>query len=332
MEAADLAARLTSGSEMQIGWQELLNKLQAFYLFEHVDSILAVPPDSACLTSLIDKASALGSYSSVWAIEGLAHYYMNLHLRQQIVNGRLCHTGENTASGRMVPLHSGMALSLAESLLHRTGSSSTQVRRSVERFIDACRQNCAEGYLGAGYEGLGLVARNLYPHLVPLIDSYLSQSREDVLPFFWHGVGRAIYFSPLNSLPFGNAPCAGLETCMREPPHQRGKRNAVAGYVWALTLVNVRHPQVIASLVRRRGHNMIESEAFSYGVYSGLIAWLDSSPQDEFVRAFCGYQPVPSDSGSIEAWERYVKRPGEQAIKDFPDIKTAKRIGELFRY
>ena len=98
-----------------------------------------------------------------------------------------------------------------------------------------------------------------------------------------------------------------------------------------MMLVNIRHPQVMARLLSRHDCNINEYETFSYGVYSALIAWLDSAPQDEYVQAYCQHHPALLDPGLMQVWDRYIKEPAGQATRDFPDVQKQKRIGELFR-
>ncbi len=66
---------------------------------------------------------------------------------------------------------------------------------------------------------------------------------------FWHGAGRSLYFVPTNFATFGAAHGRALQAAMNEAPGPEERRNAVAGLVWAVTLVNIRHPAILKNLL-----------------------------------------------------------------------------------
>lgn len=330
--SVDLARCFSPDSETCIIWEELNNKLQAFCLFEHVDSILSIAYDRRLsLTEMIDRASALDPYFAVWATEGVGHYFTDLHLQKQALPlGLLTETGRGPATERMVPLHSGMALSLAEFLLGRFSSScGRDCSDAVNTFIEACHHNCKAGYFGIGYEGMGFVTRILHPRLLAPIDSHLSRFWPEVLTYFWHGVGRASYFSPLNFMPCEGSSLAGLEMAMRDAPHLLAKRNVIAGFAWASTLINIRHPNIIAALLQNC-REMPELDAFLKGVQSALVAWCGSTPQHDFLYTFCQYRPQTSDQYFLQFWDSHVVKPGEEVLKEYRSMEAAKRVGDLF--
>jgi hypothetical protein len=201
----------------------------------------------------------------------------------------------------------------------------------VDSFVHACVANSDDCYVEAAYESFGLACRSLYPQLVDPIYEYLFQRRHELLPYFWHGLGRAIYFSPLNLLPGRSAPWAGIQMCVSEPPNELAKQNAMAGFAWAMTLVNIRDPEVIQLLLQHHAKNMPEPQAFINGVYSSVIAWRDSSPEDASLAALARYQPNSSTDGLVDLWNYYVARPCLQALTDYQAIHDAKRVGTIFR-
>jgi hypothetical protein len=322
-------SRAILGGENRNNWQEFQNKLQAFYLFEHIDSILNIVPGSKLpLPDLVEKASGLGPYYSVWAIEGLGHHYTNLHLQSNISPQDLLRDSIaiHLPKSSMLPLHAGMGLSFAQFSL----SGTRNCQDAVDCFVEACGCNSQEGYVGVAYESLGLVCRNLYPQLVSPIHLYLSQRSHELLRYFWHGVGRAIYFSPLNFVPLGSATWDGIQMCVRESPSELANCNALAGFVWALTLVNMRYPDIIRVLLEYHSHEMPEPQAFINGVYSSVLAWRDSSPQDNSLEAFVQYRPNTSAPGLVDVWNEYVGQPCRQALRDYQALSDARRLGTIF--
>lgn len=303
---------------------EFRNKLQAFYLFEYIDSILGL---SSCpgitLPQMLDKASVLGPFFSVWAAEGLGHYHAQLHTRNGVMPRGLL-SGEATTDlprHNLVPLHAGMGLALAEAWLVQRRRSGIQ----IDHFLRLCDDNSHPEYLGATIEALGLVARNLHPDLVVQIDGELTQHNQELLAYFWHGVGRGIYFLPSNSLPLW-----GYEMCLQEPPDDLGKLNAAAGYAWALTLVNLRQPEIVAAFLKQHQTKINENDAFANGVFAASVIWLESAPQDSFVTALCNYDPGWQDASHQHLWDHYVRRSGTRAL-DFHRASPGE-IGNLFRY
>ena len=55
-------------------------------------------------------------------------------------------------------------------------------------------------FVGGICIALGLFTRSFHQDLVEVVDRELQQSANDLLGYFWHGVGRATYFAPRNFL------------------------------------------------------------------------------------------------------------------------------------
>jgi hypothetical protein len=330
-QSAQVLSRLDPYADGKIAWDEFKNKVQAFSLFQFVDSALDLSPrGDRSLLELVDRAAKLGDYSSVWAIEGLGNYYANLQLRRGAFPDHLLSGNQSgMPSARLMPLHTGMGLALAESVLGAMSEESPYETGLLSQFLLLCRSNSQEGYWGAVFEALGLVARNLYPHLVSSIDLYLRQNNEELLAYFWHGIGRGIYFAPTNFLPFRSAPWKAVDMCLHEPPHELGKRNAVAGLAWALSLVNIRQPEILAAFLKCHEPNMGEADAVANGICSAMMIWLDSAPNDRYLTAMARYEP---DSSLPPVWKKYVRQSCTLASHYYSVLKSQKRLGELFRY
>src|SRR5947209_7081974 len=247
LQSADVLKCITPEEGRQ-SLQEFQNKLHAFYLFEYVDSVLGFSPDTALnLNDMLHRTRSLGPFFSVWATEGVGHYYSYLLASGSAVpQGILSEAARDLPLESRIPLHTGMGLALAETQLSR--QYDTKVL--AESFVQLCHSNSRHEYWPASVEALGLVVRNLRPDLIAPLDHHFSNSSEELLAYFWHGIGRGTYFAPVNSLPRWNAPCQGYEMCM-QAPHELGRLNATAGFVWAMTLVNLRHPEIVAAWLHR---------------------------------------------------------------------------------
>jgi len=337
-QSAEAVSRFAPGRENRLVWQEFKNKLQAFELFEHVDSVLQLPRQAEVrLPELVRMTEALGSYSSVWATEGLGHYFAETFLEQG-ASGRNPlkseRADERPARG-LAALHAGMGLAIAERLMKsiEPRSSASEIRRVLKQFVALCQDNSREGYAGATCEALGLITRNLHPQMVPILDRQLPDVDEDLPGYFWHGVGRAIYFAPTNFLPDGHSLRRCLQAAQQEPPHELGRRNALAGLVWALTLVNIRQPEILELFLKQHGEQLSEPEAFVNGVSSAVMIWRDSVRVDPYLDALCRHRPDPSDAILAESWEQSVRRPAIEALQDiYPVVTAGRHLGEVFRY
>ena len=329
--------RLFPGQERHVVWQEFRNKLEAFDLFENVDSVLNLTPDPGVpLAQFVQRAKALDVHQTIWATEGLGHYHSEMcweHMRVpgSVVTGNLW----GVPAESMAALHAGTGLSLANHLLKTVSirTSEAKIHDLLVQFIELCRNNCRPGYVGAAFEALGLVTRNLYPQLVHVVDRQLQKIGEDQVGYFWHGVGRAIYFAPTNFLPFNNSPWRAVEMSQREPPHEIGRLNALAGLVWAVVFVNIRHPVILETLLKHHWTELTRNDAFSNGVSSSILIWRDSTTDDSFIDALCQHQPESYDATLIEVWNNQVLEACRNALhRYYPILKEHDCLGEVFRY
>ncbi len=337
-ESANLCRSFLPTRDSQIAWLEFQNKLQTFTLFEYADSLLDLPDGADVpLSVLTAKAAALGPYDAVWATEGIGHYYAERsRSRRGILTDPFKDGGTNTETGgSLIALHAGLGLSFANRMLKTLSarSSAAELRRTVREFFDLCRENSIDGYKGAAYEALGLVVRNLYPHLVSPIDHLLSETDESLAGLFWHGIGRALYFAPTNCLPSGTSFLRAIEMTQREPAHTLGRLNAMAGLIWAATLVNIRHPAIMENFVNTQGSQFSMWDAFYNGMTSSIVVWHDCAGDDSSLSQFYKYRCDSSSPGLVERWDRYVRRAGEDALLNVhPALKRHRRLDEVFRY
>jgi hypothetical protein len=305
--------------------QEFHNKLQAFYLFEYVDSILGFPDNTVPnLTEMLHRTHRLGPFFSVWATEGVGHYYAY----QFATNGPSSHSimsnAINVPAENLIPLHTGMGLALAEVSLNRHSAPEAL----ADEFVQLCRRNSRHEYSPAAVEALGLVVRNLRPEFIAPLDQLFSSGHDDLRAYFWHGIGRGHYFAVINSLPW-NAPGQGFEMCL-QAPHELGKLNALSGFAWAMTLVNLRHPEIIASWLDRYG-TIITSDAVANGISSALQVWAFSAPDNRLIRALAQHRPAGESSILPRIWETQVQQSAHLAL----ECRTFNAIPEtakIFRY
>jgi hypothetical protein len=325
---------LVPGENSRLGWQELKNKYEVYNLVKHIGDILGVPAQGDFeLEDFVRKAYALGAYPDLWAVEGLGHdYAMRLWNPSDSLQNLLTSVQAATLPEKsLTMMHAGQGLAFAEQLLkHITPYDCVQgIRNVIEEFVRLCRDNSREGYVGAAYESLGLVTRTWHAEMMPLVDSALQEIDLDIVSYFWHGAGRALYFLPYHFVPGSPSPWSSTET---EGPSEIARLNLRAGLSWATNLVNLRQPEIIAATLRSLG-TLTKDDAISNGIVSSLIMSYDITPGDIYVEAFSRYQPPESNDGFANLWREMVSRPVEFALEHiYPQMKQRKRLGELFHY
>jgi hypothetical protein len=335
--AADLLRTTLPDCAGGPAWQELRNRLDCFEIFERVRVVpLRRPYWGLDVAGLAAGARRLGAYRALWATEALGYGLADRAWRAGGPPRGLFADGTPTLpSGLLTPLHAGAGLLFAERFLAGAGSRNrpAALRRALPLFITLCRANAREGYAGAMTEALGLVARNLYPRLVPAIDGQLSDWCPEGAEYFWHGVGRGLYFTPTSAVPWGCWAWQGLAKARSEPPHELGQLNAVAGLAWALTLVNVRHPGVLELFLRRYGHRLVDASAFANGVGSAALVWHRWAPATAYLDALCRHARGTPDGRFAARWRALVEGPCLTALagRD-PAGSSVGGTGPLFRY
>jgi hypothetical protein len=321
-----------------LAWGELANKSEVFGLVPLVPFLIGVPNSPPFqLLELIARSYALGAFPAVWAIEGLGKSYSDFVWNQEGSPPRnLLTSGEALAAppSSLLMLHAGLGLSLAQRLLTSFDGdpSEEELRRVVREIVALDRDNSRPGDLGAAYESLGLVTRTFQPPLVARVDRILRQDEPDVVGYYWHGVGRALYFLLPGFLPCGSATWRAYEMAMTEPTDELGRDNAVAGLTWGFVLVNQRQPSIVAEMLRDHGAELsLVQDAFSNGVASGMMMRFDTTPDAPFTQEFLDFRP--QDAATRVLWDRMVRAPGEIALRVFyPILRQADRLGEMFRY
>ena len=170
------------------------------------------------------------------------------------------------------------------------------------------------------------------PRVVLSVDRQLAAIDPDLVGYFWHGVGRAVLF-PLNALPCARSSWRAVEMAQGEAPHALGRLNALAGLVWAVTLVNIRHPEILEAFLQQHAHALSANDACANGVSSALMIWYDMQGDDPYLQAFCRYQPDATEPDLVQLWNSQVRWPGQEALQSYYGVLKAQHgLDEVFRY
>ena len=324
----------SSAENIRLGWEELQNNFEVFKLVKNVSQLLDIPSagEDFDLLEAIDKAYALGQFPDLWAVEGLGHdYAMTFWRKGRPIRGILTE-GQATALPQksLTMMHAGMGLAFASQLLNTITpySSPSRIKGVLQEYATLVKNNSRKGYEGAVYESLGLVTRFWHEPLVHTLDTYMLEVEPEMVSYFWHGVGRALYFFPTYFVPGLLSVWIPVEA---EPPYELAKQNMVAGLAWATTLVDLRQPRIMETILNSYSDIISRTPAFTNGVMSALIMASDVTPGDDYIRRFLEYKPL--DSQVAQIWERLIGGPGRDAVQRiYPVLKEQGQLGEVFHY
>src|SRR5262249_25642863 len=145
-----------------------------------------------------------------------------------------------------------------------------EISRMVAEVVRLDRENSLPGCVGAAYESLGLVTRSMHPTMVAAVDRAVREVAPEVRGYFWHGVGRALYFWLFNFLPCSDWQI--FQMAARAAPDESARLNACAGAAWTFVLVNQRQPRILADLVvKPHGRELARDGGFTNGVASAVV-------------------------------------------------------------
>ena len=275
-------------------------------------------------------------FEALWATEGLGFQMAEAALKVNQCPLQLlsCHQTNALPVSSRAAIHVGISLSVAKRLLNAAmqPDSKISLRKAVKNFVELCESRSPEGCTGVAVEALGLAARTLSPHWVNKIDLELCKIDRNLISYFWHGVGRGLYFLFPPTLYSQDSHSIALERAWQDPPHDTGRVNSLTGLAWPLTLVNIRHPEILAAFLRRNAAQMPGNGAFSSGIATSVLLWLAWAGNDEYLASLMNYQSEPSNS-SDSTWFKFVTEPCLEVVNyHHQALNETRRYGELFCY
>ena len=295
-------------------WLEAGSKLRAFRMFASADSLLPADGRLVHPAEVISRLDTLDPYSRVWAMEGIG-YYLAL---------RGCYP-VSASDGRwpecmLTPLHTGAGLALSENAFRQIRKEG--VENGVAQFLADCEARSIPSLRDAAVEALGLVGITLYRDLILQVGDVLAGTNDSDL--FWHGVGRGLYFSPASFFPSEASRRRTTRMAFERPVNATAASNTISGLAWAITLVNIRDPEVIAVWTENLASFGAIDEVTN-GLMSGLAVWRSAAPDDRFADAFTGEPEAMRNDLLRTALETAATLRGTEAV-------SPGRIGRLFRF
>lgn len=299
------AARLWPGDGR--GVTELSNKVEAFAGFRE-----------GCDTARMRRGTG-ETYRELWMREGAGYA-----VGERFDGGDAGWEGGERVES--LPRHTGLGLSVASRLLTDGTSSPSRV---IERFVALIERAVPAAARPAALENLGFGVRMLRPEHLADYDRLLGGRDPELLELFWHGAGRGLYFAPTELVPSPAGRWSALDRSLQNAPHELARRNGVAGLAWALTLVNVRHPEVVEGRLRALAEHREAVPWAAHGLASALIFWCSTTDDRETPERFLGHPGAEGES----LWRRDLAEPARTALTELlPRLEREGRIAELFRY
>ena len=165
---------------------------------------------------------------------------------------------------------------------------------------------------------------------MPAVDRALRDTDPAARDDFWHGVGRALYFLPINFMPCGRVTWRPFEMAERAASDEAAHHNLRSGLGWAFALVNMRQPEIVTRLLlAHHGEALAAGDGFANGVASTVMMRRDTTPGGRLVGDFLGHRPGgPALVGRAGA----LVPAGGALARIYPGLARRGLLGEIFRY
>ena len=328
---------LVPGRKPSVLATECRNKAKIMTLVQGLDSYMdregKIP-----LQTIVEKCYALGTFPALWAVEGAGKDLAEWHMARNSNPSRIliAPSLDPQWNKALLMLHAGVGLGFAKYYIERLPSSPSdeEVRNVVTRTVELCRNNSRPGYYGAAIESLGLVSRFMRnAAFCRRVYEVLTRTAPDSVGFFWRGVGRCLYFHPINFMPGFSRPCRAIDLCKAESPTPELVETLLSGTAWALTIVNMTHPEVMEWVLAHDADYFNGSPAFLNGVMSSVIMRYDTTPDDPLIQQFMNHQPNSRNRAIADLWRSTIYQAMETAINSiYPVLKKHNRLDEVFHY
>ncbi len=329
-------AFLWPGRKASVAAAECRNKCKIMALVQNLESYMD-PEGKTSLESIVERCYALGPFPALWAVEGvgkdLAEWHMarNPNPTRILIDAKLDPKWDKS----LLMLHAGIGLGFAKyEMDHLKSEGDQDVRTAITRVVDLCRANSRPGYYGAAIESLGLVSRFMKnAQFCRRVHNILTDYAPDSVGFFWRGVGRSVYFHPINFMPGFLRPSRAIGMCEREAPNAEMRETMLSGVAWPLTIVNMTNPEVMEWALENHDDYFSGSPGFFNGVVSTIVMRYDTTPDDPLIERFLNYKPNPQNRTLCGLWNSKIKGSLDTALKSiYPVLKKHNQLDQVFRY
>lgn len=291
--------------------RESANKLHVLRCFEDPMAVLGHRgPDDDSLAEPIAAAYRDRPEDAVWITEGLACLFAD---RRAPASGAATDRTflAELPPPALVPAHAGLGLSIAWRHLRGLTAqrSSDAARTCLERIVEAAEASSRAGYVETTLESLGFAARLLAPAQVPRLARHLATVDPRLPRCFWHGLGRALYFTPASFLPGADSVGRAIRLVRREVPPGPARDSVLEGLTWPLLLVNLPTPEVVAGALARHPE-LADSGPVCRGLEAAIEVWAGAAASPAALVELQRFEPATARS----RWIRLVREPCQRVL------------------
>lgn len=317
--AAGFGGRRGAAGRFGLPLVELETRLRVFELFRWGEAAAGLAPaDSSPLEAGVRGALRLDAWQALWVLEGLAFARGVAAARP----GR--GPGDGIPTRWWIPLHTGTGCALADEALGpmRKARGESELARRVAALVERCGALSAPGYALATFEPFGFMTAMLEPGLARRVAGHLAALDPELWSAFWHGVGRGSYFAA-----WGSAGRSLVEA-WRAAPGRSEALEVLSGATWALTLVHLGRPGIVAAGIAEAGRRLSPEGrlAMSDGVASAVLVWHHGHGFDPLLAGL-----LDQGAEAPTLWEEIAVEPCRRVL-DRAEPPGCGRPGELFRY
>lgn len=323
---------------MGLNFREFGGKLVAYYLVRIGAQRRAARGDRD-LAALVAETCRRDPKHLPFMLERLCYDFVRGAWRtgdepQHLLDGRAPRSFPDQS---LILLHAGLGMALTENLMRplRPDQPAAAFDAALDRFAGLVRANARPELAAVAFEAMGLMVRRFLPRLHDPLEARLRARDALLASYYWHGAGRAIYFLRGLFHPFPGTARRGLEICRREPVDAHHRLDAVAGFSFASTMINLRHPELVARLLAHLEPG--EIEALASGVAGALLTRHHTAPEEpavrEFLRPLAEPRFRPADGHSSGLWETVVRGPCQDALeRAYPLLRARGELATLACY
>ncbi len=319
-----------AGSEA--GILESQNKLAAFAAFRNPRSHFFFADRQISWREYVRRARAQGAYASIWLFEGeAARLSEQAGSPEEAIDGlnSLVESETSLDKSTWLPLYTGTGMAVARRLLENASRSGAWDIHTFFDRINILAARCRmPTYTACLHEAAGLVVQTLYPRLLEQLVRAQPPFGPERLSLFWHGVGRGLYFDPL-LLPGGPLRRRLIRRALSAAPCDLARANLVAGYFWALALVNIRHPAVVTNFLETSPPVSwnTHAAAIADGIGAALMVWQHLTGAQAEISRFLNF------SSTIPLWtEGIIPETRRRLHDDYDRLNQEDRIPQIFLF
>eukprot|EP01084_Bolivina_argentea_P239526 402585_1 len=329
--------------------QQMKNQLLVMDLVENVSKR---DYNIGSINESINKCRNQYDFESLWIVEGIGSHYTFNKLQNEdsflndvdINSNPLFYDQFNHEHApNLCMLHAGMGFSLAKYYVTKYKLNNYDIKY-IDKFIEISNRVSINGYKGCSIESLGLISLWLLYNENNIIYKIDQQVMNSVYrKYYWHGVGRMLYFHPFNNIPWYND----------DIPHQSFKLlnklylnncnnndllcqyNMISGLMWAIVLVNMRHPNILINILKYidNEYDIQLQECVKKGIVSAVaMRYIHSGKQyTHYLSHFLTYKRDNSEEGLL--WKKYIIQPvGSNLRLIIEKIHKGSSFDLIFKY